>query len=266
MAKIKYEQKQEKIRLEKIEATNNKIKKEYDDFTKEEEREKKLELLKNLAKEADEYGKSDEKFDICEKEYLNKIDQMKNYFIEDYDKTIDDISAKVGDINSFNNREDLSSYVTALNDLKTTIQSEYENYNVIDEEKFNTYSNTIDTTVASFNDRIASIEKEEAKRQAEEAAKNSNNGNGSSSSGNSNYSDSNSGSSSNSYSGESSDSSSGGSSSEAGSSSSSSNNDYKNEIWIDNGNGKEYYYQNGNGDIYDSNGGYIGNMNGWDGE
>jgi len=23
---------------------------------------------------------------------------------------------------------------------------------------------------------------------------------------------------------------------------------------------------NGNGDIYDSNGGYIGNMNGWDGE
>lgn len=98
MAKIKYEQKQEKIRLEKIETTNNKIKKEYDDFTKEEEREKKLELLKNLVKEADEYGKSDEKFDICEKEYLNKIDQMKNYFIEDYDKTIDDISAKVGDI------------------------------------------------------------------------------------------------------------------------------------------------------------------------
>ena len=262
MAKIKYEQKQEKIRLDKIETTNSKIKKEYDDFTKEEEREKKLELLKNLAKEADEYGKSDEKFDICEKEYLNKIDQMKNYFIEDYDKTIDDISAKVGDINSFNNKEDLSSYVTDLNDLKTTIQSEYENYNVIDEEKFNTYSNTIDTTVASFNDRIASIEKEEeaariaaeeeTKRQAEEAARNLNNGNGSSSSGNSNYSDSNSGSSSNSYSGESSD--------------SSSNNDYKYEIWIDNGNGKEYYYQNGNGDIYDSNGGYIGNMNGWDGE
>ena len=157
MAKIKYEQKQEKIRLDKIETTNSKIKKEYDDFTKEEEREKKLELLKNLAKEADEYGKSDEKFDICEKEYLNKIDQMKNYFIEDYDKTIDDISAKVGDINSFNNKEDLSSYVTALNDLKTTIQSEYENYNVIDEEKFNTYSNTIDTTVASFNDRIVQI-------------------------------------------------------------------------------------------------------------
>ena len=35
MAKIKYEQKQEKIRLEKIETTNNKIKKEYDDFKKE---------------------------------------------------------------------------------------------------------------------------------------------------------------------------------------------------------------------------------------
>ena len=271
MAKIKYEQKQEKIRLEKIETTNNKIEKEYDDFTKEEEREKKLELLKNLVKEADEYGKSDEKFDICEKEYLNKIDQMKNYFIEDYDKTIDDISAKVGDINSFNNKEDLSSYVTALNDLKTTIQSEYENYNVIDEEKFNTYSNTIDTTVASFNDRIASIEKEEeaariaaeeeAKRQAEEATRNSNSGNGSSSNGNnSNYSNSNSGSNSNNYSGGSSDSSSSGSSESSGSSS---NNDYKNEIWIDNGNGKEYYYENGNGDIYDSNGGYIGNMDGW---
>ena len=78
-----------------------------------------------------------------EKEYLNKIDQMKNYFIEDYDKTIDDISAKVGDINSFNNKEDLSSYMTALNDLKTTIQIEYENYNVIDEEKFNMYSDIL---------------------------------------------------------------------------------------------------------------------------
>lgn len=271
MAKIKYEQKQEKIRLEKIETTNNKIKKEYENFAKADDREKKLELLKNLVRESDEYGKSDEKFDICEKEYQNKIDQMKNYFIEDYDKIIDDISAKVGDINSFNNKEDLSSYVTALNDLKTTIQSEYENFNIIDEEKFNTYSNTIDTTVASFNDRIASIEKEEeaariaaeeeAKKQAEEAARNSNSGNGSSSNGNnSNYSNSNSGSNSNNYSGESSDSSSSGSS---GSSGSSSNNDYKYEIWIDNGNGKEYYYQNGNGDIYDSNGGYIGNMDGW---
>lgn len=203
--------------------------------------------------------------------------ELFTFQIKSHRFTVDPISAKVGDINSFNNKEDLSSYVTALNDLKTTIQSEYENYNVIDEEKFNTYSNAIDTTVASFNDRIASIEKEEeaariaveeeTKRQAEEAARNSNNGNGSSSSGNnSNYSDSNSGSSSNSYSSESSDSSSSGSSSEAGSSSSSSNNDYKYEIWIDNGNGKEYYYQNGNGDIYDSNGGYIGNMNGWDGE
>lgn len=274
MAKIKYEQKQEKIRLEKIEATNNKIKKEYDDFTKEEEREKKLELLKNLAKEADEYGKSDEKFDICEKEYLNKIDQMKNYFIEDYDKTIDDISAKVGDINSFNNREDLSSYVTALNDLKTTIQSEYENYNVLDEEKFNTYSNTIDTTVASFNDRIASIEKEEeaariaaeeeAKRQAEEAAKNSNNGNGSSSSGNSNYSDSNSGSSSNSYSsGGSSNSYSGGSSSSVQSSSSSGSGNISGSGWVEDPDGTRHNFTNINGDIYDENGNYEGNIDEW---
>ena len=199
---------------------------------------------------------------------------MKNYFIEDYDKTIDDISAKVGDINSFNNREDLSSYVTALNDLKTTIQSEYENYNVIDEEKFNTYSNTIDTTVASFNDRIASIEKEEeaariaaeeeAKRQAEEAAKNSNNGNGSSSSGNSNYSDSNSGSSSNSYSsGGSSNSYSGGSSSSVQSSSSSGSGNISGSGWVEDPDGTRHNFTNINGDIYDENGNYEGNIDEW---
>ena len=59
-AKIKYDQKQEKIRLEKIEKKNKEIQSEYDKFEKEEDRANKLAIVKTFSSEIEEYKKLEE--------------------------------------------------------------------------------------------------------------------------------------------------------------------------------------------------------------
>ena len=177
VAKIKYDQKQEKIKQENIEKKNTEIQTEYDKFEKESDRSKKLEFVKVIEEEYSKYKKSENKYEECEKEYTNKIDSMKKYFIDDYDKSINDISNEIGkDINTFTDKDKLSSYVTTLTTLKETIKTDYENYSVIDKDKFDEYNETIDNNIKSYNDRLEAIKKKEneeaaAKKAAEEAAK-----------------------------------------------------------------------------------------------
>lgn len=261
VAKIKYDQKQEKIRLEKIEKKNKEIQSEYDQFEKEEDRANKLAMVKTFSSEIEKYKKSEEKFDICEKEYENKLALMKKYFSDDYDNVINNISTEIGDLNNFGDKEKLASYVTTLTDLKTTIQSEYENYNMIDKDRYDGYNSTIDTNIQSYNDRITAIQKaeeeaeaarkkaeeeaaaaasEEAARQAQSSSKSS---------------------------GKSSSSKSGGSSGSSSKSSggSSSSGSYRYDGWVEGKDGKiNRYYQDADGNTYDSETGkYEGNIYDW---
>ena len=261
VAKIKYDQKQEKIRLEKIEKKNKEIQSEYDQFEKEEDRANKLAMVKTFSSEIEKYKKSEEKFDICEKEYENKLALMKKYFSDDYDNVINNISTEIGDLNNFGDKEKLASYVTTLTDLKTTIQSEYENYNMIDKDRYDGYNSTIDTNIQSYNDRITAIQKaeeeaeaarkkaeeeaaaaasEEAARQAQSSSKSS---------------------------GKSSSSKSGGSSGSSSKSSggSSSSGSYRYDGWVEGKDGKiNCYYQDADGNTYDSETGkYEGNIYDW---
>lgn len=288
VAKIKYDQKQEKIKQENIEKKNTEIQTEYNKFEKESDRSKKLELVKAIEEEYSKYKKSENKYEECEKEYTNKIDSMKKYFIDDYDKSINDISNEIGkDINTFTDKDKLSSYVTTLTNLKNTIHDEYEKYKIIDKDKLNEYDKTIDANIKSYNDRLDAIKKKEkeeadkkkaeeeakAKQAAEEAAKaqqqasatasdsSSNNGssgnNGAYDSGNYNYSSGN----DYSYSGGSYDS---GSSNSGNSSGGSSSGSYEHwtEFWGNDPNDKSYR-NDITGDIYDSNGNYVDNINNW---
>lgn len=185
-AKVKYDQKQEKIRAERIETKNKEISKTYKSFEKEEDRTKKLEILKSFEKEYSQYKKSGSVDVICEKEYANKIKSMKNFFVKDYDDTISTISDEIGkDTNSFNDKDKLSSYVKTLTELKDKIKTESENYNIVDKDKLNEYNDNIDKNIKSYNDRLEAIKKKEkedaekkkaeeeaaAKKAAEEAAK-----------------------------------------------------------------------------------------------
>lgn len=298
-AKVKYDQKQEKIRAERIETKNKEISKTYKGFEKEEDRTKKLEILKSFEKEYSQYKKSGSVDEICEKEYANKIKSMKNFLVKDYDDTVSTISDEIGkDINSFNDKDKLSSYVKTLTELKDRIKTESENYNIVDKDKLKEYNDNIDKNIKSYNDRLEAIKKKEkedaekkkaeqeaaAKKAAEEAAKaqqqasngvsNSDNsssyGSGYVNNGESyNYSDNGSyngyysGSNGYNYSSGSYDSSSSNSGNSSGGSSSGTY-----EHWtygsVDYGNGNQNWSRNDiTGDLYNEKGEWIGNINDW---
>ena len=289
VAKIKYDQKQEKIKQENIEKKNTEIQTEYNKFEKESDRSKKLELVKAIEEEYSKYKKSENKYEECEKEYTNKIDSMKKYFIDDYDKSINDISNEIGkDINTFTDKDKLSSYVTTLTNLKNTIHDEYEKYKIIDKDKLNEYDKTIDANIKSYNDRLDAIkkkEKEEAdkKKAAEEAAKaqqqesaasssgsyvdNGSTGNSGGSysydnSGSYDYSYDNSGNYNNNYSGGNNNYS--GGSSSNGSNNSNGNYNYKYGSITSDGGTWNFIKDNNTGDYWDANTGeYGGNINDW---
>lgn len=165
-AKVKYDQKQEKIRAERIETKNKEISKTYKSFEKEEDRTKKLEILKSFEKEYSQYKKSGSVDEICEKEYANKIKSMKNFFVKDYDDTISTISDEIGkDINSFNDKDKLSSYIKTLTELKDRIKTESENYNIVDKDKLKEYNDNIDKNIKSYNDRLEAIKKKKMQKR-----------------------------------------------------------------------------------------------------
>ena len=298
-AKVKYDQKQEKIRAERIETKNKAISKTYKSFEKEEDRTKKLEILKSFEKEYSQYKKSGSVDEICEKEYANKIKSMKNFFVKDYDDTISTISDEIGkDINSFNDKDKLSSYVKTLTELKDKIKTESENYNIVDKDKLNEYNDNIDKNIKSYSDRLEAIKKKEkedaekkkaeqeaaAKKAAEEAAKaqqqasNSSSNSDNSSSSNSGYVDNgsssydysydNSGNYNYDYSGENYNYSNGNNNYSGGSSSNGSSNSYYpsdnwTQGWGSEANGS-WIRDNNTGNIYDGDtGNYVGNIKDW---
>lgn len=283
-AKVKYDKKQEEIRIERIKTKNNEISKEYKNFNKEEDRTKKLEIVKSFEKEYSQYKKSGSVDEICEKEYANKIKSMKNFFVKDYDDTISTISDEIGkDIESFNDKDKLSSYIKTLTDLKAEIKSEGEDYNIVDKDKLEEYNNTIDKNIKSYNDRLEAIKKKEkeddekkkaeeeakAKKAAEEAAKAQQQSGTTSSdsyvnndSSSYDYSYDNSGNYSNDYSGGNNNYS--GSSSPNGSNNSNGNYNYTYGSITSDGGTWNFVKDNNTGDYWDADTGeYGGNINDW---
>ena len=277
---VSYKNHLKAVRQEAIKKTNESIDEAYQNFQKESERTGKLDILKTTVQDYKKYKKSEDKEDECIEAYKDKIASMKKYFTDDYNKSIKKISDEVGDkVEDFSDKDKLNSYVTTLTELKTTIKNDYEEYKVIDKEKFDEYSKTIDAMVKSYNDRIAAIKKAEeeaAKKKAEEEAKakaaatttteatlsqqQAESNNADSSDGVTSYSD-NSGNYDN---GGSYDYSSGNSGSYSGGSG---NGGYQHWTygWAGDGtgNGSNYTRNDVTGDVYDENGNYVDNVNNW---
>ncbi len=85
IGKKQYDAHQEKMRQEAIQATNEKIEQEYQTFTKEEDDQQKLELLKNFEQETVEYKKAEPSYEECQKKYDTTLAEMKVYFTDKYD-------------------------------------------------------------------------------------------------------------------------------------------------------------------------------------
>lgn len=136
-AKKAYNRHQEEIRLQAIEIKNGEIDQEYENFEKEENRDKRLKVLKNEVKNAADYEKAENAYEECSAHYAKVIAQMKNYFVSDYDNTIKSISDKVGsDVEKVEDKDALSSASTDFTSFKETLKNDYENYNTIEKDKF----------------------------------------------------------------------------------------------------------------------------------
>lgn len=294
-AKKAYDRHQEEIRIQAIETKNGEIDQEYENFEKEQDRDKKLETLKNEVANATEYEKTEGAYEECSAHYAKMIAQMKSYFVNDYDVTIKTISDEIGDgVEKVEDKDKLKKACSEFATFQDTLKKDYENHGTIEEDKFKEYNDTVDTYVKKYSDRVSAIEKaeeeakkkaeEEAKKKAEEEAKKKaeeeaaaaqeSSGSGGSSS---YYDDSYD------YSYDDSSSYSGGSSSSGSSGSGSDysgSNDYSNGSssggnngipssanygWIEgsDGNRIENYYDPSTGDTWDMDGNYRGNMNDW---
>ena len=173
-AKKAYDRHQEELRLQAIETKNSEIDAEYQKFENEENRDKKLEALKQEVESAENYKKTENAYEECSAHYEKIIAQMKNSFVSEYDDTIKTIADKIGDdVEKVDDKEALKNAASEFTTFKDTLKNDFENYNTIVQDSFDEYNSTIDGYVKKYNDRVTAIEKakEEARKKAEEEAK-----------------------------------------------------------------------------------------------
>ena len=160
-AKHKEAQRQEKIdaKLEEIQNLGNAFEKAGD-------RDAKLQALKDTEESYTEYQKHEGIINDCIKLYESTLETERKYFEDDYNNTIKTNS--VEDINAETDKDKLSTLVTTLTDLKKTIQTEYDTYSVVTEEKLTELNTTIDGLITSYTERAAAIDNEAVAKQQEE--------------------------------------------------------------------------------------------------
>lgn len=172
-AKKAYDRHQEELRLQAIETKNSEIDEEYQRFEKGEDRDKKLEALKQEMESAEKYKKTEGAYKECSVHYEKIIAQMKNSFVSEYDDTIKAIVDKIGDdVEKVDDKEALKNAASEFTAFKDTLKNDFENYNTVEQDSFDKYNSTIDDYVIKYNDRVTAIEKaeEEARKKAEEEA------------------------------------------------------------------------------------------------
>ena len=172
-AKKAYDRHKEELRLQAIETKNSEIDAEYQKFENEENRDKKLEALKQEVESAENYKKTENAYDECSAHYEKIIAQMKNSFVSEYDDTIKTIADKIGDdVEKVDYKEALKNAASEFTTFKDTLKNDFENYNTIEQDSFDEYNSTIDGYVKKYNDRVTAIEKakEEARKKAERKA------------------------------------------------------------------------------------------------
>ena len=168
-AKKAYDRHQEELRLQAIETKNSEIDAEYQKFENEENRDKKLEALKQEVESAENYKKTENAYEECSAHYEKIIAQMKNSFVSEYDDTIKTIADKIGDdVEKVDDKEALKNAASEFTTFKDTLKNDFENYNTIVQDSFDEYNSTIDGYVKKYNDRVTAIEKakEEARKKA----------------------------------------------------------------------------------------------------
>lgn len=140
---------------------------EYNDsFSNTDDRNKKIEILQNISEDFTAYNKTDTPLDEIIRQYNDGIDTMKSYLISEYEKTISDNTLE--NLEEITDKESINTAKTNLSALSETITSETDT--VCTEEEALAYTDSINTLIISYENRITAIEEQE-KREAEEKAK-----------------------------------------------------------------------------------------------
>ena len=148
------------------------IDKEFAAFSKEEDRAKKLEELKSLIKESNTYknaktNKEGKVFSSVADKYDLRIEEMRKYFIEGYDKSIADNT--LTDVDNIGDKTQLNTAKDNLNAVLTSIKDEIET--VSTKEEVAKYEEKINALTTSYSNRVTAIEEAERKEKEEAEAK-----------------------------------------------------------------------------------------------
>lgn len=126
------------------------LKKEKKTFKNEDDRNKKLNVLKKIVKSEKKYTKDDE----SKKAYKNSLKEMRQYFTDDYDKRLSD--NKIDDLDSITDASQINEKKDNLTALRNDLDKEYK-YTLKSKKIYNSYLNNLDEIEKNYDEKISNI-------------------------------------------------------------------------------------------------------------
>lgn len=150
-----YQKKQvETVSAEKLTALHELTKK----FNDENDRDKRLELLKDTLDEQSKYNLSSNKDSKVLDEFKNSINTMRTYFHNDYDNTLKKYT--ISDISSTSDNNKINDSKSKLDELTKTIEKE-KDYTFETEKEAQEKQTEIEKIVKKYEERISELGKKE---------------------------------------------------------------------------------------------------------
>lgn len=156
-----YQKKQvETVSAEKLTALHELTKK----FNDENDRNKRLELLKDTLDEQSKYNLNSNKDSKVQDEFKNSINTMRTYFHNDYDNTLKKYT--ISDISSTSDNNKINDSKSKLDELTKTIEKE-KDYTFETEKEAQEKQTEIETLVKKYEERITELGKKEKEKELE---------------------------------------------------------------------------------------------------
>ena len=150
-----YQKKQvETVSAEKLTALHELTKK----FNDENDRDKRLELLKDTLDEQSKYNLSSNKDSKVQDEFKNSINTMRTYFHNDYDNTLKKYT--ISDISNASDNNKINDSKLKLDELTKTIEKE-KDYTFETEKEAQEKQTEIEKIVKKYEERISELGKKE---------------------------------------------------------------------------------------------------------
>lgn len=144
----------------KIEDTNNSITSTVEEFNATTDRNQKLNILSDFKIEYESYLETETTSDMVSK-YETEIANMTNYFISDYDTTIEENTLDISSVDNISKIEEAKANLEALLDTITTESDIVLN----DENELSTYETTINDLITSYDARIEELNEIEEEKE-----------------------------------------------------------------------------------------------------